>query len=244
MTGFSPLLNYVACVGSTSPVSYSVAPLPTSTAKSRACVHAELLQSCPILFDPMDSTCSSVHGILWARILEWVAIPSSRGSFRLRDQTHTSCSSWLAGGFFKAKPLGRPQSPETYLSLCAMNHTFICWPWALQSGSLLPSNVLDQLLMQPIETTPCSLQYGFNSAGTSLFLDSVCLPWQEGWPCRMEERMGSLCVCFYTLISYSFSIITAKSTKSFHCLFFLWSPSLSFLKPSSKYFSLWVFLHL
>ena len=33
---------------------------------------------------------SSVHGILQARILEWVAVPSSRGSSQPRDQTHTS----------------------------------------------------------------------------------------------------------------------------------------------------------
>lgn len=122
-----------------------------------------------------------------------------------------------------------------------MNHTFTCWPWALQSGSLLPSNVLDQLFMQPVETTRCSLECGFNLAWPSLFLDSVGLPWQEGLLCRMEERMGSLCACFYTLIFYSFPIIMAKSTKHFHCLFSLWSPSLSFLKLSSKYFSLWLF---
>ena len=40
---------------------------------------------------------SSVHGILQARILEWVAIPFSRGSSRPRDQTQISC---IAGGFF------------------------------------------------------------------------------------------------------------------------------------------------
>ena len=33
---------------------------------------------------------SSVHGILQARILAWVAMPSSRGSFQPRDQTHIS----------------------------------------------------------------------------------------------------------------------------------------------------------
>ena len=39
-------------------------------------------QSCPTLFDPMDCSPpgSSVHGILQARIVEWVAISSSRGS--------------------------------------------------------------------------------------------------------------------------------------------------------------------
>ena len=47
------------------------------------CVHVQLLQSCPTLFDAMDYNPlgSSVHRILQARILEWVAMPSSRGSF-------------------------------------------------------------------------------------------------------------------------------------------------------------------
>ena len=42
----------------------------------------KVAQSCPTLYDPMGCTPpgSSVHGILQARILEWVAITSSRGS--------------------------------------------------------------------------------------------------------------------------------------------------------------------
>ena len=49
-------------------------------------------QSCLILFEPMDDRPpgSSVHGIFQARILEWVAIPFSRGSSRPRDQTQVS----------------------------------------------------------------------------------------------------------------------------------------------------------
>ena len=41
------------------------------------CVHAKSLQSCPTLCDPLDCSPpgSSVHGILQARILEWVAMP-------------------------------------------------------------------------------------------------------------------------------------------------------------------------
>ena len=44
-------------------------------------------QSCPTLWDPIDCSLpgSSVHGILQARILEWVAIPFFRGSSQLRD---------------------------------------------------------------------------------------------------------------------------------------------------------------
>ena len=48
---------------------------------------------------------SSVSGILQARILEWVAIPSSRRSSRPRDQTHVFC---ITGGFFTAEPEGMP----------------------------------------------------------------------------------------------------------------------------------------
>lgn len=46
-----------------------------------------------------------------------------------------------------------------------MNHTLTCWSWALQSSSLLPPHVLNQLLMQPIETTPCFTWCSLNSAG-------------------------------------------------------------------------------
>ena len=44
----------------------------------------KVTQSCPTLCDPMDYT---VHGVLQARILEWEAIPFSRGSSQPRDRT-------------------------------------------------------------------------------------------------------------------------------------------------------------
>ena len=55
---------------------------------------SEVAQLCPTLCHPMDST---VHGILQARILEWVAIPFSREPSQPRDQTQVSCT---LGGFF------------------------------------------------------------------------------------------------------------------------------------------------
>ena len=45
---------------------------------------------------PMDYT---VHGILQARVLEWVTFPFSRGSLQARDQTHISR---IADGFFRS----------------------------------------------------------------------------------------------------------------------------------------------
>ena len=51
---------------------------------------------------------SSVHEILQARILEWVAMPSSRGSSRPRDRTWAFCGSCTAGEFFSTESLGKP----------------------------------------------------------------------------------------------------------------------------------------
>ena len=53
---------------------------------------SEVAQSCPTLCDLVDCSpsSSSVHGILQARILEWVAISFTRGSSQPRDQTQVS----------------------------------------------------------------------------------------------------------------------------------------------------------
>ena len=58
------------------------------------CVSVKVAQLCLTLCDPMDYT---VLGIVQARILEWVAIPFSRGSSQLRDQTQLS---HIASRFF------------------------------------------------------------------------------------------------------------------------------------------------
>ena len=54
---------------------------------------SEVAQSCPTPCGPVDCSPpgSSLHGILQARILEWVAISFSRGSSQPRDRTQVSC---------------------------------------------------------------------------------------------------------------------------------------------------------
>ena len=72
-----------------------------------------IAELCPILYDPMDCKlpASSVHEISQTRILEWVAISFSRG---LPDPLIKPMSpalqviSYIAGGFFSAKPPGIP----------------------------------------------------------------------------------------------------------------------------------------
>ena len=84
-------------------------------------------KSCPTPCDPMDCSPpgSSVYGIFWARILEWVAVSSSRGSSRPRDQTCISCigrrilyhcdtweaRSYLPSCLFQQEDLGSAFSP-------------------------------------------------------------------------------------------------------------------------------------
>ena len=78
------------------------------------CMHVcYVLQLCPTLRDPVDCSLigSSVHGILQARRLEWVAMPSSRGSSQPKDRNCVSWISCTAGGFFTTEPPAKPSLP-------------------------------------------------------------------------------------------------------------------------------------
>ena len=63
-----------------------------------------VIQQCLILCDPMDCSLQGPLslGVLQARILEWVAMPSSRGSSQLRDRTQVSCT-YTGKRIFKKK---------------------------------------------------------------------------------------------------------------------------------------------
>ena len=69
------------------------------------CVRAKSFS--PTLGDLMDRSLpgSSVHGILQARILEWVSMPSSRRFSRPSDQTQVSCISCIASRFSTTKAI-------------------------------------------------------------------------------------------------------------------------------------------
>ena len=71
---------------------------------------SEVAQSCLTLRDPMDCSPpgSSVHGVFQARVLEWSAISTSRGSSPPNDRTCISSVSCITGRFFTAK---LPQKP-------------------------------------------------------------------------------------------------------------------------------------
>ena len=109
-------------------------PSPVSAVqRSKSAMHVKSLQSCLTLWDPVDCSPqgSSVHGILQARILEWVAMLSSRGSSQPRSPTlqadslplghqasHIHPPSWV----FLTSPGSYPSrsSQSTELSSCAV----------------------------------------------------------------------------------------------------------------------------
>ena len=84
-----------------------MSPLPHFCLRTE-CMCAQLLQLCPTLRDLMDCSLPgfSVHGISQARILEWVAMPSSRESSQPRDRTHVSCLLHWQAGSLPLVPLG------------------------------------------------------------------------------------------------------------------------------------------
>ena len=78
---------------------------------------------------PMDCSLpgSSVHGVLQVRILEWVAMPSSRRSSWPRNWIHVSCGSCITRGFFTAEPLGKPIYRSLIYSKLFKLSIWCCW---------------------------------------------------------------------------------------------------------------------
>ena len=102
----------------------------------KKCAVCSVIQWCPTLCGPMDYSLpdSPAHRILQARILEWVAMPSSRGSSRSRDQTWPSCvscmqadslSTELPGSFIKRTKL----STESWAQMCYFGFN---WTWQIE----------------------------------------------------------------------------------------------------------------
>ena len=113
--------------------------------KRSECVSSQL---CPALRDLLDCSLpsSSVHGIFQARILEWVAIPFSRGSSQPRDRTQVS---HIAGfttlqalpsteASVKYNPLQSPKNSHQASERAASHafHSFVPWEYALIKGSM------------------------------------------------------------------------------------------------------------
>ena len=114
-----------------SKASCSFKSLPFSNRMVYACYCAVLCsvaQLCPTLCDRID--CSppvAPHGIFQARILEWAAISSSRGSFWPSDQTQPALADWLFTTELPGKPMHATSRPQ-FILLILLSLSGLSWP--------------------------------------------------------------------------------------------------------------------
>ena len=142
---------------------------------------------------------TSVHGILQAGILEWLDIPSSRGSSWPRDQTWVSC---IAGGLFIVGPSGNPKrDPEKAPKGAEMYQNsldFLTFP----EDHLPASRVCPLLVLKlPSISLLCCLSLGLHfpkdSRGmphTELGCVSHFFHWEappKGWDCMASSPQSS-----------------------------------------------------
>ena len=153
-------------------------------------------QSCLTLCNPMDCSPpgSSVHGILQARILERVAISSSRGSSQPRNWTRVSC---IAGGFFTTElqvhtesslahfflqpEPGTPKAPSLTLKVLTISKIpFRCHllsgdlpnPFSAECTSHSPHRCLWIWVTAPVRALSCLLDWAPQSQQSSS-------PWEQ-----------------------------------------------------------------
>ena len=136
------------------------------------------LQSCLTLGDPMNCSLLGffVHGVLQARPLEWVAMPSSRGSSQFRNQTHVSC-------------IGRWVLYHCIISAVTVRGNFCLWfsgvPFTHKQLFLfqeITASKCLELFLLPITSGlgRCVLTSAFTSFLLSLVSNSSSAPWNWG----------------------------------------------------------------
>ena len=115
-------------------------------------VKVKVAQLCPAVCDPMDYT---VHGILQARLLEWVAYPFSRGSSQLRDWTQVS---HIAGGFFYIACELSYSVVSNSLQPCGLQPARLLCPWDfLGKNTRVDCHALLQGIFPTQGLNPCFL---------------------------------------------------------------------------------------
>ena len=149
-----------------------------------------------------------VHGILQARILEWVAFPFSKGSSQTRDWIQVSC---IAGGFLPAEPQGKPKNIGVgSLSLLQQifltqksNQGLLQCRWILYQLSYEGSpHMTEARLQQYVNREISDVQTGFRKGrGTRDHIASI--RWIVE---KAREFQKNICFCF---IDY---------TKAFDCM--------------------------
>ena len=181
---------------STISVLHGLTSLPLWEAWGSECV--KVAQSCLTFCNPMDYT---VHRILQARILEWLAFPFSRGSSQPRDWTQVSC---IAGGFFTSWATREALGPST-----PINHQCSSWP-------NLPPTVRSMRLRE------AGSKFS-NPSRDYCLVTCLCPGWLPGYLWHLSLNLPScfLFYCPYLFLSFDidFSTLCTKQPHHFSPLF-------------------------
>ena len=142
---------------------------------------------------------SSVLGISQARILEWVAISSSRGFFQPRNWTHIPSLFCIAGGFFTSEPLGKPELYLKHLKQQVEQKKGSPTPMGSKARTWLEKSCS----VQRMESCITSLGTFWRLAGETVFIGTMIRgdftgdsaventsAMQETWRCGFEPWLG------------------------------------------------------
>ena len=145
----------------------------------------KVAQPCPTLCNPMDCSPSgsSIHGLLQARILEWVVIPFSRGSSWSRDWTRVSC---IAGRFFTVWATREALGPHSNSQTSFMGHPEKCCPpvhYVFWAGTWYTALVFVPQAFVPSACHMLAPSLWAAPPGSAAAWSSALLPWppQLGW---------------------------------------------------------------
>ena len=157
------------------------------------------VQSCPTLYHPIDCSLpgSSVHEILQATILKWVAISFARGSSRSRNRTQVSCVSCIAGRFFTN--CATPSSTEILCSqvitemMQGMKHNFHISPllthmsyWMSFTKYKFKYKIIKTFQTEQPSTNPSTEPLSVEAQVT---LQVMCPRSQPWWPSKTSTKV-------------------------------------------------------
>ena len=166
--------------------------------------------------------------ILWARILEWVAVPSSRGSSPPRDWTCISC---IAGRLFTTEPPGKPSESEV-----AQSCPTLCEPM----GCSLPGSSVHGIFQAIVlEWIAISFSRGSSQPGDQTWVSCIAARfftiWATGETLISRKRHCLADIVLASAIcsmSGSHSASFPKLRERYHCnLLSAWSPAVSGVVP-------------
>ena len=193
---------------------------------------SKVAQSCPTLCDHMDGSLpvSCVHGILQARVLEWVAISFSGGSSRLRDRTRSPA---LQADALPSEP------PESYLRQERIElSTDQSWPYCLLTWQVLLSKLPVKVYASVVQSLSCLTLHEPTDCSMTAFL-SFIISWSLLKLMSIESLMPSnhLILCHPLLcLPSTFPSIRVFSNES--ALRIRWPKYWSFsfsISPPSEY---------